>query len=152
MIGVFVQINSRSTRSSVTPVGYVIAESGCWDWVGGKDKRGYGRVWCVDTQRLCLAHRYLWETHRSAIPVGMTLDHLCRNHGCVNPDHLEVVTNQRNVQRGMRGILKTHCPKGHLLSGDNLIQSRLREGYRACRPCNNARVATNRAKRKQGAA
>jgi hypothetical protein len=54
-----------------------------------------------------LAHRYVYETHKEAIPNGLELDHLCRNTLCVNPNHLEPVTHAENCRRGKRAKL-TH--------------------------------------------
>ena len=47
-----------------------------------------------------VAHRAIYEWKRGPIPDGMKLDHLCRNPSCVNPDHLEIVTQCENVRRG----------------------------------------------------
>jgi hypothetical protein len=49
--------------------------------------------------RLCLGHVWFWEELHGPVPDGFELDHLCRNRGCVNPDHLEVVTHEENVWR-----------------------------------------------------
>jgi hypothetical protein len=72
------------------------------------------------------------------IPEGMEIDHLCRNRGCVNPEHLEPVTRQENIRRSqsisVANAAKTHCPYGHLLSGANLYL-RPNRGGRACREC-----------------
>jgi len=60
---------------------------------------GYGIVG-DDARRTRLAHRVVYATLRGPIPHGLTLDHLCRVRGCVNPAHLEAVTNTVNVRRG----------------------------------------------------
>jgi hypothetical protein len=46
------------------------------------------------------AHRFAYLEFVGPIPDGLVLDHLCRNKKCVNPDHLEPVTNAENLRRG----------------------------------------------------
>lgn len=70
---------------------------GCWEWLGPR-RRSYGFMW-VEGKNLP-AHRLAYEFMVGAIPDGLMLDHLCRNKGCVRPDHLEPVTNAENVRRG----------------------------------------------------
>jgi HNH endonuclease len=84
-----------------------------------------------------MAHRVVYETLVGPIPDGLVIDHLCRNPRCVRPDHMEPVTNQVNVLRGI-GITalrkqKTHCPAGHAYSLENTRYSK--EGKRNCRTC-----------------
>jgi hypothetical protein len=81
---------------------YAVDEStGCWIWRRARSRaRGYGYGW--DGAHKVLAHRLVWVRHRGPIPDGMQLDHLCRNTGCVNPDHLELVTNAENTRRGAK--------------------------------------------------
>lgn len=90
------------------------------------------------------AHCLFYEIFVSLVPNGMVIDHLCRNTLCVNPTHLEAVTQQLNVLRGEGGaalnMKKTHCPQGHPLSGSNLTKSGLSQGRRACRICKNERA------------
>jgi hypothetical protein len=45
-------------------------------------------------------HRFAYELLVGPIPAGLVLDHLCRNRLCVNPNHLEPVTNSENPRRG----------------------------------------------------
>lgn len=104
--------------------------NGCWEWAGHK-RGGYGRF--TIKSRLLSAHRYSYELFRKPIPVGLQIDHLCRNKACVNPNHLEVVTNQENCQRRTRLI--THCPNGHEYTDDNLVPYALSQGRRACKEC-----------------
>jgi hypothetical protein len=107
----------------------------CWEWNGGMHRKGYGVFW--DGSKLRKAHRYSYELFRGAIAIGLTLDHLCRNRKCVNPDHLEPVTNRVNIMRGegiaSRNARKTHCLRGHPLEGKNLLIDS--QGYRQCRKC-----------------
>jgi hypothetical protein len=72
--------------------------TGCWDWLKYKDERGYGIAFSKG--KLAKAHRVYFERYVGPVPDRCEVDHLCRNHGCVNPDHLEAVPHQENVWRG----------------------------------------------------
>ena len=73
------------------------AETGCWDWQGAKNSRGYGHL-SVDGQ-MVYAHRRAYETAYGPIPDGLVVDHVCANPLCVNPDHLAAVSQAENVRR-----------------------------------------------------
>ena len=76
-----------------------VEQSGdCWSWTGAKNDQGYGQI-RVDG-RIVYAHRFSYELHLGSIPSGLQIDHLCRNRGCVRPDHLEPVTSAENTHRG----------------------------------------------------
>ena len=74
---------------------------GCWLWTGWKNDRGYGNFE-VDSTRTVKAHRFAYEVLVGPIPDGLTLDHLCRNPSCVNPEHLEPVTLRENIMRAKK--------------------------------------------------
>lgn len=116
----------------------VTMPSGCIEWTGSRDKLGYGHM--AFNGRPALVHRVNYELFVGPIPDGLVLDHLCRNPPCVNPEHLEAVTQGENINRGKSHValnrFKTHCPHGHPYSGDNLISRRV--GSRACRTCKHA--------------
>lgn len=128
---------------------------GCWEWTASKWTAGYGRFF-VGGRRVA-AHRVSYEIHVGPIPEGLQLDHLCRNHGCVNPYHLEPVTPGENQRRGylagrakpgvpkgtviggaLKHLNKTHCPYGHPYDGDNLYVDPKR-GHRHCKTCRKMR-------------
>ncbi len=108
--------------------------SGCWIWLAAKQSRGYGNY------RSRLAHRVSYEMNKGPIPKGLTLDHLCRNRLCVNPDHLEPVTQLENNMRGegvtARNRRKTHCSNGHPLTPGNIKIIKRKDGTRRkCMKC-----------------
>lgn len=110
------------------------SENGCWPWTGGTSPKGYGRFYIEGRQYQ--AHRVAYELLAGPIPDGLVIDHLCRRPACCNPFHMEPVSNRENVLRGdtfcARNHAKTHCPKGHPYSGDNL---NVRGRDRRCRIC-----------------
>lgn len=71
----------------------------CWLWTGASIPNGYGTIGV--NQKTQMVHRVAYELTKGKIPGRLYLDHLCRNKLCVNPDHLEPVTNAENVRRGM---------------------------------------------------
>jgi hypothetical protein len=125
----------------------------CWLWTAAKGSSGYGKFCLtIQGQGRCIqltAHRLAYEMVYGRIPCGLELDHLCRVRACVNPAHLEPVTCRENLARSPLTIpsrfangegvpnynaMKTHCWRGHVLSGDNLY-IRPKTGYRQCREC-----------------
>ena len=122
--------------------------TGCWLWTKAMGKKGYGLLaepMPNGRFKMVSAHRYAYRTFRGEIPVGLTIDHLCRVKLCVNPWHMELVTNRENQLRGdgMGGAnaRKTHCPQGHLYSSDNTY-SYVSGGKcrRICKTCHKAHL------------
>ena len=120
----------------------------CWIWTGSKDQDGYGMFSDKVNHR---AHRWLFVYLNGPIEDGMVLDHLCRNTSCVNPGHLEVVTNDENLERGWGRRIKTglsnECINGHEYTPNNTYINPL--GRKVCRAC--SAVSRARYKRKQAA-
>ena len=154
MMGIFIQTNADNNHArSRPPVGYIIQENGCWDWVGALSPLGYGSATGSDGKTR-KAHRVIYERVKGAIPAGLELDHLCRNPSCVNPDHLEPVSHRENCRRGNQGLYlksKSHCHKGHALTPDNLLPGALRRGSRSCRKCHNDRNRSARLAQREAA-
>lgn len=104
----------------------------CWVWLGHV-VAGYGVI-RVNGVRM-KAHRASYEHYVGSVPEGLTMDHLCRNKRCVNPAHLEPVTQAENNRR--KGIAyreaRTHCPHGHEWTPENTRP--LPNGRRECRIC-----------------
>lgn len=123
----------------------VDASGDCWEWTACRDRRGYGQI-KLSSHGTRIAHRIAWEMLVGPIPAGMVMDHLCRNHGCVNPDHLEPVTNAENTRRGFAGAVNaarlaliTHCPQGHEYTPSNVYIFPSRPGKRRCLTCKRER-------------
>lgn len=109
----------------------------CWVWIRAK-RHGYG-AFGLTPRRIVQAHRFSYELVVGPIPPEFQVDHLCNNHACVRPSHLEPVTPKENTRRatwnGFRAnAAKTHCKRGHELSGKN-VRVRLQPYARICRTC-----------------
>lgn len=126
--------------------------TGCWEWTASLTTVGYAKFFADG--RLNTAHRYSYENVVGPIPEGLQLDHLCRVRHCVNPAHLEPVTQRENLLRGKTlaaaNAAKTNCPQGHPYYGENLYTDP-RLGSRHCRKCmrDSCRRQMDRAKRRQ---
>ena len=119
----------------------------CWLWTASPNNKGYGKFW--DGERLVLAHRFSYLLLK-LIPDGCILDHLCRTPLCVNPAHLEPVTQRINILRGVgfcaRHAQQTHCSHGHEYTPDNtyIEKKGKRSGGRHCITCRLKRSKTHR--------
>ena len=117
--------------------------TGCWLWTAGKSKSGYG---CFRFEgKGWRAHRVSYTLLTGSIPDRLQLDHLCKFRDCVNPQHLEAVTQQENIRRGdvsKINLSKTHCPKGHEYSEENTYTCPTKSGNvaRQCRTCRASNV------------
>lgn len=128
-------------------------EDACWIWTSLIDSYGYGFHHIKDAPTR-LAHRLVYILAFGPIADDLEVDHVCHSESdcvggvtcphrrCVNPRHLEAVTALINVHRS-RGpaalnAQKTHCLRGHPLSGDNLTTTRHPGGgiHRTCAACN----------------
>lgn len=124
-----------------------VLESGCWEWTGVRYPTGYGQPpFTGEGHQAGYVHRVSYRWLVGAIPDGLTIDHLCRNRACVNPDHLEAVSQRVNTLRSPIAVAainarKTHCIHGHPFSSENTYLRRQSNGHwsRACRTCGRER-------------
>lgn len=96
-----------------------------------------------------LGHIVTYEHYVAPIPIGYQVDHLCRVRKCVNPEHLEAVTQQVNIARsGAWSAVSRRlrrCKYGH----DTTDAYVTKQGFRQCRICNkNREVARTERHRK----
>ena len=123
--------------------------NGCLLWRKPSGSNGRGTFW--NGKRPVQPYRFAYELLIGPIPPGLTIDHVwangCRNPLCVNPNHLEVVSQCENVMRG-RNAGKTHCPQGHPYDEANTYVTR--KGTRACRSCHKSYLRTYRLKALRG--
>lgn len=115
----------------------VTMPSGCWETDLSKTSKGYARIRVSATVRTD-AHRVVYEATYGPITAGLVIDHLCRNRGCVNPQHMEAVSSRENTLRGeglsAQNARKTHCPRNHEYTAENtyLVPGK---NKRMCRTC-----------------
>jgi hypothetical protein len=95
----------------------VAKSDGCWDFLGLRTAKGYGRLFCRG--RMCLAHRVAYEVFKGEIPDGLGVLHKCDNPPCTNPDHLFLGTNGDNN--------RDKATKGRSLRGESHLMSKLTE-------------------------
>jgi len=105
-------------------------DSECWLWNRSVRSDGYGTYYANGKQNY--AHRFAYETLVGPIPSGLHLDHLCRVRNCVNPKHLEPVTQEENTRRAAEANKRTECPHGHRYDEVNTY---VYKGYKKCKAC-----------------
>ncbi len=123
--------------------------NGCIIWTGYTDRDNYGDI-KIDGKHLRV-HRAVYQLLVSPLPTAAQVDHSCHNadancpggptclhRRCLNPHHLDAVTNRENnlrsaVSTAGRNFRKTHCWRGHAFTAEHsYVDSR---GHRICRTC-----------------
>jgi hypothetical protein len=114
----------------------------CWNWTASLNENGYGLF--RFNGKTSKAHRVSYIITFGEIADGLVIDHLCKNKKCVNPEHLDPVSQGENVVRGLAGKVnnfqstKTHCKSGHQYSRIT------KDGYRLCGQCRSEQTMKSR--------
>lgn len=108
----------------------------CLVFTGCKDLGGYGKF-MIPGHSPFQAHRCAYTHAKGAIPEGASLDHLCRNRACCNPDHLEPVKPRENVARGVEALMeaRTGNPEAYMCKYGHTEVYRDPRGKRGCVIC-----------------
>lgn len=126
-------------------------DSACWNWTAGRTAQGYGGFHPAKYVTE-LAHRWSYKAAYGDLQSDLVIDHLCRNRTCVNPAHLEQVTDLENLRRGagyaLLNGMRTTCINGHEYTSDNTYVAP--DGGPRCRRCASIRDSkrdSNRARK-----
>ena len=144
-------MNATESQSESQVERKTITTDDCWLFAGKIDKSGHGRVYAGQVNGKVLprpqVYRVMYEELVGEIPEGLVLDHLCENPPCINPAHLEPVTQAENVFRGFRK--RTHCRNGHEYTPENIYWKKGYNGFNPANPEGMLRVCRTCAKANQ---
>lgn len=117
-----------SQRAALNVLRKVQMGPGCWQWIGCVNPltRRPQCSWRGISEHATIA---LWEIFNGKRPKGLVLDHLCKEGQCVNPFHLELVTQRENLRRNR----KAFCKRQHPQTAEN--RQRFPNGQERCRLC-----------------
>jgi hypothetical protein len=113
-------VNGHRHRSARQP--YIVEDRGhdtpCWIWQRSQvGNTGYGKL--DHEGKTYRAHRFYYQQEHGPIPDGLELDHLCRQTACVNPDHLDAVSQKVNIRRKSNTKLTMKAAKAMRLAYQN---------------------------------
>lgn len=123
-----------------------VDDNGCWISRYSVASHGYAQIgWSLPfgtgpKTRMVLAHRAAWTAVHGQVPLGMTLDHTCKQRRCVNPAHLRLLPNFENARRtsGKDWPIGS-CINGHSAAALQPIKRRAKDGSprwgRTCSEC-----------------
>ncbi len=128
---------------------------GCWLWTGARMSQGYGNV--LFKGRHHLAHRVAYELFIGPIPEGLHIDHLChqpsectggpgcKHRLCLNPQHLQAVTNRENASPARSShpyaFRNGKCRRGHDITDPANVDVIKKRGTRRCLACSRSACA-----------
>lgn len=131
-------INRLAAKIKLADCGY---ETSCHLFMGSLSANGYGQL-APDAgggrgANPLRAHVVAWTQAHGPVPVGLELDHLCRQRACCNVNHLEAVTRRENFLRGdhpsAKAVRSGRCLRGHPYDAINTYARP--NGRRECREC-----------------
>lgn len=115
-------------RERLEHIGWDVTASGCWEWRGSKNERGYGQVavgvYDGKVSRPKLAHRVSYQVFTGTTLGDTVLLHSCDNPPCINPAHLRTGTRLDNA-RDMSA--KRRNPAGEFHAGARLTEAQVGE-------------------------
>jgi hypothetical protein len=125
---------------------HIVVQDGHWLWIGSRSN-GYGKLYWPP-RGWQYAHRVVYRAAGGRIATGKHLHHTCGVRSCVNPEHLQVLTNRAHGRITNPG--KTHCKHGHEFTPDNTYWARGfgNRPYRHCRECQRRRNRERAARQK----
>lgn len=95
-------VEERLARVTVDPaIGIEVEGHGfipCRLWQGALTNRGYANI-KIDGVNYG-GHRVAYALTHGGIDPELVIDHLCSRRRCIEPRHLEQVTQEENVRRG----------------------------------------------------
>lgn len=144
----------------------LVRDDGCWEWIGQAKPDGYG-IFGHTLDYSKYAHRFAYQVFVGPVPEGSQIDHRCHvpaecaggdgcpHRRCVNPGHLTPATPRANVHNSnglaALNLQKTHCPRGHPLSGANVKMEGRKRRCVICRRRQNLAAAHRYLDRKAAA-
>lgn len=119
---------------------HVDASGDCWEWASAMSEGGYGKIGRGPRGAGEMpAHRAVWQLLIGPIPDDMEYDHLCKNHGCVNPAHGEIVPPAVNLSRSYSPSA-LYAKRKVCDNGGHPLDGRRTRGDRYCKTCNRERM------------
>lgn len=106
--------------------------SECIFWTGARSGRGYGVLRLRNPRRMEYVHVLVYKEHYGSVTAGCVVHHTCEVLYCVNPAHLEAVTQSWHMLQHKNGNTGNVCTNGHPRS---VYGRRRRDGRVACREC-----------------